>query len=81
MLEMGQRSEVVDALELQGAALVSVRARLRDDFPFVPADYVDSLLSEFLGRTRDARVQTFRVLLADRDARAALRSYTSLPPG
>jgi hypothetical protein len=76
MIEMGQGRAPVDApIDAHGGALAGVRARLRDDFPSVPEEDVDSLLTEFFGRTRGARVQTFRVLLADRDARAALRSY------
>jgi hypothetical protein len=85
MIEMGQRSvsngAPVEDAPGGGAALASVRARLRDDFPLVPPEHIDALLTEFFGRTRGARVQTFRVLLADRDARAALRSYSSPPPG
>ena len=79
MIEMEARGVPMDAQpEVDGASLTSVRDRLCAEFPFVPADHVDSLLTEFFGRTRGARVQTFRVLLADRDARAALRSYSSL---
>jgi len=53
-------------------ALALVTQRLAGDFP-TRAEQVGFLVAEAYARTRDARVQTFRVLLAERAARAELR--------
>ena len=55
-----------------GRALAIVTERLAADFPG-RTDEVGAVVAEAYARTMGARVQSFRVLLAERDARAVLR--------
>lgn len=65
------------------AALVHARAVLREqlvaEFPSVPSARVDALLDDAYGRTDAARIQSYRALLAERDARAALLAQVPSP--
>ncbi len=67
----------------ESAVLVHARAVLRErlvsEFPSVPPARVDTLLDEAYRRTDAARIQSYRVLLAERDARAALRAEVAGP--
>ena len=54
-------------------ALALVTERLAAEFATRP-EQVGPVVAEAYARTRDARVQSFRVLLAERDARAALHA-------
>jgi hypothetical protein len=56
-----------------GHGLALVTERLAAEFATRP-EQVGSVVAEAYARTRDARVQSFRVLLAERDARAALHA-------
>lgn len=66
------------ALERESAAQMQARGvlteRLVAEFPSIPRPRVGALIDEAYRRTGDARIQAFRVLLAERDARAALRA-------
>lgn len=51
-----------------------LRDRLTADFPMIPSARVGELIDEAYARTAAARIQAFRVLLAERDVRAMLRA-------
>ncbi len=51
-----------------------VLARLVTDHPDVPATRIADLLDHARARTSDARIETFRWVLAERTVRAQLRS-------
>ena len=53
-------------------ALAVVAERLAGEFPGRDAE-VGAIVAQAFARTVDARVQSFRVLLAERDARTELR--------
>lgn len=61
--------------------LAAAHDRLRVSFPDTSPAVVAELLFEAYARTAGARVQTYRVLLAERSARSALRTRrTTLGP-
>jgi len=64
--------EAVPEAADHGHALAVVAERLALDFATGP-DAAGAVVAEAYARTEGARVQSFRVLLAERDARAALR--------
>jgi hypothetical protein len=49
-----------------------LRDRLTAEFPDVAPERIGALIDQAYARTRGARVQLFRVLLAEREVRAAL---------
>jgi hypothetical protein len=49
-----------------------LRDRLTAEYPNVPPERIGALIDQAYARTRGARVQLFRVLLAEREVRAAL---------
>jgi hypothetical protein len=51
-----------------------LRDRLISDFPSVAPRRIGALVDEAYARTSGARVQAFRVVLAEREVRAALRA-------
>jgi hypothetical protein len=58
--------------QLHDSALREAGARLAAEFPGVPPDRIESLLELVLARTADATVGDFRVMIAERTARARL---------
>jgi hypothetical protein len=70
--ERGEAAATVEAGAAHERALAVVTQRLAVDFP-ARAEQVGDLVAQAYARTRGARVQAFRVLLAERDARAELR--------
>lgn len=57
-----------------GPPLDAITERLQFDYPSVPPERIVMLLGEAFAQTQSARVQSFRMLLAERDVRAALRT-------
>lgn len=55
-------------------AVADVVRRILASFPEVPPNAVRSMVSESLEATREARVQNFRLLLAERAVRRRLAS-------
>jgi len=53
--------------------LIDLRDRLVADHPGADPDRLEAVLAESLERTADARVRGYRLVLAERAARAALR--------
>jgi hypothetical protein len=68
--------------DLRGArTLADVQERLHREFPTVDADRIAELLAGCYRRTAGATVEHFRTVLAEREARARLRSEaTDVPP-
>lgn len=60
-------------------AVVEIEQRLVAEYPEVPPEVVHSLIDEGLQVTANARVQTFRTILAERHARERLRSWGRHP--
>ena len=60
------------------AALRTACLRLREDFPGAPDGLVEALMLEAYQRTSDARIDAFRVVLAERETRSRLRRVRSL---
>lgn len=61
-------------------SFTTVAERLHADHPEVPTETISGQLLLAFHRTDDARVHTFRTLLAERDVRAELsRSSGSVP--
>jgi hypothetical protein len=58
----------------EARALVDVRERLMREFPTADSDRIAELLAGCYRRTTGATVQHFRVVLAERETRARLRS-------
>jgi hypothetical protein len=70
------RTSLVEVTQTDREVAIHVQhisARLQPDFPQVDHDVVTALVREALDRTREARVQQFRALLAERDVREGLR--------
>jgi len=58
-------------------ALRAACVRLREDFPGAPDGLVEALMLEAYERTSDARIDAFRVVLAERETRSRLRRVRS----
>jgi hypothetical protein len=69
------RARVPDTPE---PALRAACVRIREDFPDAPDGLVEALMLEAFDRTSNARVDAFRVVLAEREARSRLRRARSL---
>lgn len=54
-------------------ALGHIARAISSDFPWASADHVGEVLRSSYERTRDAKVQNYRLVLAERGARAQLR--------
>ncbi len=54
-------------------ALTAACRRIRADFPTAPYELVEEMLVTSLARTCDARIDTFRVVLAERETWSRLR--------
>jgi hypothetical protein len=59
---------------VSGPSLEAVSERLQTDYPSVEREQIVTLLGEAFAQTNSARVQSFRMLLAERNVRAALRT-------
>ena len=59
---------------------VTLRALCRD-YPLVSADHIEEVLRSRYERTRDASVQDYRLLLAERETRVHLRREATDSPG
>lgn len=55
------------------ASLSEIATRLGTEFPTAAPDQIGRLLEASLGRTHDARVQNYRLVLAEREVRERLR--------
>ena len=58
----------------EARALADIRERLEREFPAADSDRIADLLAGCYRRTTGATVQHFRVVLAERETRARLRS-------
>jgi hypothetical protein len=61
-----------------GPALRAAYLRIREDYPDAPEELVEALMLQALDRTSDARIDAFRVVLAERETRSQLRRGCSL---
>ncbi len=70
-----------DRVSSPEAGLVAVTARLVAEFPAVAPEVIDRLLEASLGRTDGARVQRYRLVLAERTVRSTLKRGRLSPGG
>lgn len=61
-----------------GSDLAAAHARLVVDHPDIDPAHAAALLHEAYAATADAKVQTYRILLAERSARARLRPHRAI---
>ncbi len=54
-------------------ALVHIQRAISSDYPWASTDYIGEVLRSRHERTSDAKVQTYRLLLAERETRTQLR--------
>jgi len=54
-------------------ALEQIQRSISDDYPWASTDHIGELLRSRYERTRDAKVQNYRLVLAERDTRNQLR--------
>lgn len=62
-----------DAVDAHDRALSGVVRQVIADYPWAAPEYVDKILRANFDGTREAKVHTYRLLLAERDTRARLR--------
>ncbi len=62
--------DVGDATE---AALGQIQRALSSDYPWASTDHIGDVLRSRYERTRDAKVQNYRLVLAERETRIQLR--------
>ncbi len=55
------------------SALRQIQRAVAGDYPWASADHIDRVLRAHYARTRDAKVQNYRLLLAERETRVQLR--------
>lgn len=63
-----------DGALTQERALHEITQRLASAHPWASEAHIEAILRANLDETRDAKVQNFRLLLAERNARVRLRS-------
>jgi hypothetical protein len=66
----GQTHDGANATE---AALRQIQRAISGDFPWASTDHIGEVLRSRYERTRDAKVQNYRLVLAERDTRLQLR--------
>jgi len=64
MQDGGRATEVV---------LGQIERSISNDYPWASTDHIGEVLRSRYERTRDARVQNYRLVLAEREARSQLR--------
>ena len=76
------RSESTHDGYTEEAALEQTAGVIAKDYPWASSEHVGEVLRSRFARTRDAKVQNYRLLLAERDTRTQLRreQHESLAP-
>jgi hypothetical protein len=66
--------------DVEQRALCEIAGRLALDYPAATSEQVDAVLRSTFERASDARVEQYRLVLAERDARVRLRTATRVAP-
>jgi len=72
-IDDGAVTSMTDRDDAADMALGHIRRAISSDYPWATLDHIGEVLRSGYDRTRDAKVQNYRLLLAEREARAQLR--------